>query len=225
MKDYINPHPSSLKPGFTLIEMLVVLGIIAILIGASISGFSKMTRSADRAKAQELVSNVATALTQLYQREGNWPKRLAVNGGSDGVLDENVSVPLAKGGYISLTTTGKGADLKLAGHDRFGLVTPWGMAVIKSKGSSASVGDLVSGTMDHRLHYALDLDGDGIINGASVGGKSVNIRATAAVWCGGRDGVISPYPYGDSSGKNSSGKTGPTDDVYSWTAGQTRNVQ
>ena len=54
-----------MKKGFTLIEMLVVIGIIAVLVGASIGGFSAMTRTAERAKCQELVSNVATVLCIL----------------------------------------------------------------------------------------------------------------------------------------------------------------
>ena len=217
-----------MKRGFTLVEMLVVMGIIAVLVAASIGGFSHMTRTADRTKAQELVSNVATALTALYQQEGNWPKRLAIQGATDGELDERASLPLAKGKYISLSTTGSGKNLKLAGADRFGIVTPWAAAVIKRRGTSASLSDAVGAATvkDHLLHYALDLDGDGIIKGASVGGKSVDIRATAAVWCGGRDGVISPYPYASGGKGSNKGKvSGRTDDVYSWTPGQTRDVQ
>ena len=216
--------------GFTLIEMLVVIGIIAILIGASVGGYSSMTKTAEKARAQELVSNVATALTALYQRDGNWPKSLAMNGGKDGRLDENAALPLAKGKFISLTTTGSGNAMKLTGADRFGLVSPWAAAVIKRRGTSASKSDMVPGggtVEDHILHYALDLDGDGIIKGASVGGRSVDIRATAAVWCGGRDGVISPYPYG-AGGASLGGNTVAgqrSDDVYSWTPGQTKDVQ
>ena len=128
-----------MKRGFTLVEMLVVIGIIAILIAASIGGFSHMTRTADRTKAQELVSNVATALTALYQQEGNWPKRLATNGGSDGQLDKDAAIPLALGKYFSLTTKGSGKEIKLAGLDQFGIVTPWATAVIKRRGTSAQL--------------------------------------------------------------------------------------
>lgn len=218
-----------MRRGFTLVEMLVVIGIIAVLIGASIGGYSAMTKTAEKAKCQELVSNAATALTQLYQQEGNWPKRLALNGGADGKLDADAAIPLAKGKYFSLTTTGSGKSLKLAGLDKFGIVTPWATAIIKRKGTSAQIGDRVNGVStveDHILHYALDLDGDGIIKGANVGGKAIDVRATAIVWCCGKDGVMSPYPYGGGgdAGANKGKSGGKTDDVYSWTPGQTRNV-
>ena len=208
-----------MKKAFTLIEMLVVMGIIAVLIGASIGGYSAMTKSAERARCQELVSNVATALTALFQDEGVWPKRLAREGSTDGKLDENTAYALVANGrsYFSLTKNGD----KLGGHDRFGILTPWAQAVVKRMGSSASKGSKV-GSMtvdDHILHYALDLDGDGKILGASVGGQSVDVRATAIVWCCGKDGKIDPYPH------VSGGGGGKTDDVYSWTPAQTRDVQ
>ena len=87
-----------MKKGFTLIEMLVVLGIIAVLIGASIGGYSAMVKSAERARCQELVSNVSTALTALFQNEGSWPKRLAEQGATDGKLDERAAYALVANG-------------------------------------------------------------------------------------------------------------------------------
>lgn len=217
------------RAGFTLVEMLVVIGIITVLIGASIGGYSAMTRSAERARCQELVANTATALTALFQQEGHWPKRLRENGSSDGKLDADVAYALVAGStkYMSLTTK----DGKLSGIDRFGIVTPWAATALKSQGTSGSLSTRVgSATVgDHILHFALDLDGDGIIDGANVGGKSVSIRATAAVWCCGKDGVISPYPYGSggSGGKGASGGQAGAkgDDVYSWSPGQTRSVK
>ena len=213
-----------MKKGFTLIEMLVVIGIIAVLVGASIGGFSAMTRTAERAKCQELVSNVATALTVMFQQEGVWPKRLAKDGATDGQLDADAAYAFVSGStkYLSLSASGG----RLTGIDRFGVVSPWASALLKRKGASASLSDVVSagpnGSMtvkDHILHYALDLDGDGIIQGASVGNPTIDVRATAIVWCGGKDGFVSPYPYAGG------GKGGKNDDVYSWTPGQTKNVR
>ena len=217
------------RKGFTLIEMLVVLGIIAVLIGASIGGYSSMTKSAERARCQELVSNTATALTALFQNEGSWPKRLAEQGATDGKLDERAAYALVANGrsYFSLTKSTDGRSL--GGHDRFGIVTPWAQAVIKRQGSSASKGSKVGSKTvdDHILHYALDLDGDGKIEGASVGGQSVDVRATAIVWCCGKAGVIDPYPYANGSGGKgaTTASGGKTDNVYSWTPAQTRDVK
>ena len=202
-----------MKKGFTLIEMLVVLGIVAVLVAAGLGAYSGATRAAERKRCQELVSNTATALTALFQAMGAWPRALREKGSTDGKLDADTAFPLAKGGYMSLTTEGN----RLSGLDRFGIVSPWATAHIKRRGSSAQLSDKIGlGTLgeDHTLHFALDLDGDGVIKGASVGGESVDIRATAAVWCCGKDGKLEPYSRGLKK-----------DDVYSWAHGQTQNVK
>lgn len=215
------------RTGFTLVEMLVVIGIIVILIGASIGGYSKMTKSAERSKAQELVSNAATALTVYFQQEGVWPKRIISVGAKDGRLDERVAYILAKKGLFSLST----GDSKLIGADRFGIVTPWAMQTIKREGNSASTGSKVRGTNstveDHILHFAVDLDGDGIVEGANVGGTSIDVRATAIVWCCNKDGKVPPYPFaGGSGGKGEQGGgSGRLGGIYSWTPGQTKKVK
>ena len=196
-----------MRKGFTLIEMLVVIGIIAVLIAASLGGYSAMTKSAERTKAQELVYNVATAMTVLYQKEGVWPKRL-VTGMANGVLDENVAYPLAKGGYLSLNSD---SDAKrLIGFDRFGVVTPWAAAEIKRRGMGASLGTQVSGNStvaQHILRYAVDTDGDGITVIDNLGG--IRVRATACVWCCDRNGNVG------TPNKSGRGKNG----IFSFNAG------
>ena len=202
-----------MKKAFSLIEMLLVIAIIVILLASMVGAYSHLTATAQKAKCKELVDNTATALTQLFQKEGAWPRALRIKGSTDGELDEHAAYPLAKGNYMSLTTDGS----KLSGYDKFGIVTPWAQAVIKRRGSAASRADNVPGggkVKDHVLHFALDLDGDGIIEGASVGGQSVNVRATAIVWACGKDGVIEAYSKGLKK-----------DDVYSWSYGQTQNVK
>lgn len=205
-----------MKKGFTLIELLVVIGIIMVLIGVTVGGYAKMTKTAEKAKVQELVSNAATALTAYFQTEGSWPKRIQ-NG--DGRLDANQALVIARG-YISMSTD-KPSDpknaSKLTGIDQFGLVTPWAQAKIKSLGTAASLESLVTGSStvrDHILYYAVDLDGNGLIEGKEL--KNISgiefIRATAAVWCCGKDGKIEEdYARGRRR-----------DHVYSWTYGQTQ---
>lgn len=204
-----------MKKGFTLIEMLVVIGIIAVLVGASIGGYSSVTKAAERTKCQELVANVATALTAAYQQEGSWPRRIAAKGQTDGILDAETAYALRN--YMSLNTS----ESRLAGLDRFGIVTPWATTVIKRLGNSAALSSAVSTAKDgrhtvedHLLHFAVDLDGDGIIEGASVGGESVDVRASAIVWCAGKDGKMEKYTDGLKK-----------DDIYSWAPGMTKSVK
>ncbi|MBO4709307.1 MAG: prepilin-type N-terminal cleavage/methylation domain-containing protein [Kiritimatiellae bacterium] len=203
------------RRGFTLIEMLVVIAIIATLMGVMLASVSKFIKSADKARCQELVANTATALTALYQKEGCWPKALIKGHNGNHLLDENAALPLAKGRYMTLTMNS--SETQLSGYDRFGVISPWAFSVIKNHGTSASLSTKVPGggtIQDHVLRYALDLDGDGVIEGVPVGGETIDIRATAAVWCCGKDGKFETY----SSGLRK-------DDVYSWTIGQTREVR
>ena len=214
-----------MRKGFTLVEMLVVIGILAVLIGIGLSSFSSSTKTAQKARGQELVSNVATALEAIYQREGVWPRRILAGGASDGKLDENVAYELAKRKVLTLTYD-EGSK-KTKGLDRCGVVTPWAQDTIKAVGIGANSGTRVrtGGTVqDHILRYAVDDDGDGIVN-ASVGGTSVRIRGSVAVWsCGMAGGEISPYKASgggtDGEGANRSAKGGKLNDIYSWTYSQ-----
>lgn len=202
------------RRGFTLIEVLVVIGIIATLMGVMLASVSTFLKSADKARCKELVANTATALAALYQKEGAWPRALIKGHNGNNMLDEHAALPLAKGKYMTLTMNDD--KTQLAGYDRFGVVSPWAFTVIKNRGTSASLSTKVPGggtIQDHILRYALDLDGDGVIEGAPVGGETIDIRATAVVWCCGKDGKIEAYATGLRK-----------DDVYSWTIGQTREV-
>lgn len=203
-----------MRKGFTLVEMLVVMGIIAVLIGAGIGSFSAMTKRANKAKGQELVSNVATALEAIYQKDGCWPHRILAKGSSDGEVDAEIAYDITKKGMMSLTVI-KDSDHKTGGLDRFGIISPWAAAAVKkggANGASESTKVPSGGTVrDHRLHFAVDDDDDGFVN-ASVGGETLKIRGAAAVWCSGMDGKIETYKDGLRK-----------DDIYSWSKGQIKN--
>jgi len=200
------------KNGFTFIEMLAVIAIIAVLMVVSAMGYAKYAAAGETAKCQELVRNTSTALTILFNDYGFWPKVIrSGKGGEDGILDENRAYPLAKRNYMTLSSSGG----KLSGYDRFGIVTPWAAAVIKRRGGKAKLSDRVptGGTIqDHILHYAVDLDGDGVIPNANIGGKKFTLRATAVVWCCGRDGKIEAWS-----------RDGKSDDVYSFSAAEVKD--
>jgi prepilin-type N-terminal cleavage/methylation domain-containing protein len=200
------------KKGFTLIEMLVVIGILAILMGATIGGFSAVTQKAQRAQTQEAVSNAATAFGVLYSKLGLWPQPLFAAKKNNGyaVMDANVARVFARHGLLNINAS-KNKDkngkttIVLKGASKFGVLDPAGEKVMR-RNSSASEGTAVPGggtIKDHLLYFAVDQDGDGIVSRSE--GAIVDIRATAVVWCAGRNGKLDDYAM-----------YGRIDDVFSW---------
>jgi len=204
------------RKGFTLVELLVVIGILGALMAVLVSGFSSAPKKAERAKCEQLVKDVSAALTIAFDRRGSWPQAIIKGNNSSQGITPDIAVAIAKASDNTLSVS-YDDNGQATGLDRLGIVTPWAAAVMKSRGTSANEASRVpsGGTIaDHRLRYAVDLDGDGVIKGVDVGGESVNVRATAVVWCGGADGKIESYKIGQRK-----------DDVYSWSYGQTQNVR
>ena len=203
-----------MKRGFTLVEMLIVIGIIAILTGAAMTGFRGAVEKAQAAKCQELVHNVSTALVKVFQDNGNWPSRIISAGQGSGEMTAEIGGELARRKALSLNyrlveneETGEKV-YKLVGLDQCGVVSPWAAEVVKRKAANGNVSlnEPVPGggtIRDHVLRFSIDDDEDGLVKVSYEGGKSVTVRASAAVWCCGRDG-----------------KFGTRDDIKSWAKGQ-----
>lgn len=202
--------------GFTLIEMLVVLAIIGILMGALLAGFSHVTRAAQKARAQELVSNVSTAFNVMLQTNGIWPasynNALKLYGGADGNgkgCVENVARVFAEKGLLGINLQSG----QLKGADKFGIVSPWAQNVLKRSPTANVMTPVPTGgtIRDHIIYYAIDDDMDGIVE-AKVCGETIKVRASAIVWCAGADGKL-----GTSYRKRTKENQ---DNVYSWRRNQ-----
>ena len=212
------PYHLSSKKAFTLVEMLVVIGIIAVLAGASMIGYSKVIRASQKTKNREIVSNAATALTQiLTKNNGSWPELLLerANGGK-GRLDKETCRVFLTFNMMGLSFNQKSASsasqYQLIGKDRCGIVDVDAEKVLKRSASATEGSKVPSGgtVQDHILYFAIDEDGDGFTEAQVEGGGNLTIRATAVVWAAGPDGKVD---YGSMT-KN--------DDVYSWTPAQVK---
>ena len=210
------------KSGFSLIEMLVVIGIIAVLSGALIVGMDRVRKTAQRSKAQEVVSNTATALGIIFQKEMGWPQLLLNYSGRQ--LEAEPSHVFVRFNLLGLsydsrsyTASSHKGTIKLIGADRCGIVDPWATAVLKRNKSSSEKDGLslkvdTGGTIqDHILWFAVDDDGDGITEVSIPGSSAIKVRASACVWGAGADGKLGKYGQRDKAS---------ADDVYSWSRGQ-----
>ena len=222
------------RSGFTLIEMMVVIGIIGILAAVLTGGYTYAVKSAQRAKAVEAVSNARSALEMLYQRAEGWPRAIleARLYGGYHVMDENVAKVLFKYGLLGVDCkkTGSGSDLTaytLRGVDRCGIVDPWAQEAIKKAdknldGNSLLMRKVSTGgkVEDHRIYFAVDQDDDGFVDKAE--GAPVNrVRAKAITWCAGADGGLGDCSSDKPKKSSANGRSvSNSDNVYSWQRAQ-----
>jgi prepilin-type N-terminal cleavage/methylation domain-containing protein len=201
--------------GFTLVEMLVVIGIIGLLASVLTTGFGFAQTLAWQTQSQELVSNIATALGLYIQKEGSWPEEILR---SNGNVNNEVCKVLQEAKLLDLTTVKSDGTINQNSPERFGLFSPWGKRIIrKSPKLTASLGSLCSMTEanKHMIQFRVDMDLDGKIdsNDAALGvipGNGAPIRASAIVWsCG---------PHGKADGQW--GARNAQDNRQSWSAGQ-----
>jgi len=77
--------------GFSLIEILVVIGAIGILVGIAIPAYNGYREKADIAAAMHDLKRIETAIIALATDTGEWPKHQNIgeinNGGSNEIYD------------------------------------------------------------------------------------------------------------------------------------------
>ena len=225
------------RSGFTLIEMMVVIGIIGILAAVLTGGYTYAVKSAQRAKAVEAVSNARSALEMLYQRAEGWPRAIleARLYGGYHVMDENVAKVLSRYSLLNVDCKkpASEADQKklekytLRGVDRCGIADPWAQDALRSADRTSDGASLLNLTVstggkvqDHLIYFAVDQNDDGFVE-KSEGAPVNKVRAKVITWCAGADGGLGDCST-DKRGKTSvNGRTVTNgDNVYSWQRAQ-----
>jgi len=211
MKTFMNKR----RRGFTLVEMLVVIGILGILSAALLSSFSHVQSAARKAEAQKQVAEVATALTVFLQLERTWPQEWLDKGKREMDIEMcwymqsrkllDVTTFLYEGSTVKPMTADNLNDQSL---DRFGMLDPWGRrALKKSKVKSKGLEDKPPAEAEnHLIQFRLDKNYDGWVDQSEgLPGKGGKVRASVLVWSRGPDGLDDLDRFGK-----------PVDDSLSW---------
>jgi len=91
-------HPMPMKAhhgGFSLIEVLVVIGAIGILVGIALPAYNGYREKAKIAEAQQVLKQIEVAIITLAADSGQWPNHQTLgvinNGGSNELYDLNAA--------------------------------------------------------------------------------------------------------------------------------------
>lgn len=210
--------------GFTLVEMLVVIGIIGLLAGALVPTVSHVRRVAKRSKAQRAVTNLKVALNTYLQSEREWnglfgldsSARVSVSDMAEGV-DYDIAKVLSDEKLLDLVVPDNPATS--TSLDRFGYLDEWGRFQLRRNPEITS--ETETGTdgikiKDHRLQFRLDTDYDGYVDSDEGSPLGLRFRTSVIVWSRGPDGK---------DDFDNSGGRYPKDDLISWNHSAVLNDQ
>jgi type II secretory pathway pseudopilin PulG len=104
-----SPH----RRGFTLLEILVSVGIIIILVSILVPVVGRVRRSAQAADVQQQISTIATALQAYYQVFDAYPGPIPNSAIRSGSLSLNSAIPTGFAGTVDATKVTQAENLVL----------------------------------------------------------------------------------------------------------------
>lgn len=161
------------RGGFTLMEMMVVISILAILAGGLIAGYGKAQKAAWTSRSQSLVAQTATAWNAYLLRYQTWPTTLK------DAMEPTMCKIIAggDGGQRFMDLAYDGLKIASSGNNnvevRYGLLDAWGQ--MKAKRGEAFSPD------QYQIQVRFDKNYDGVID-TSEGSPDKEIRASVIAW-------------------------------------------
>ena len=95
---YLDGREATRQSGFTLIELMIVVAIVALLAAIAIPAYSNYTLRAQVSEGMQVADAMKTGVAEYFQNSGNWPTDIVAAG-------EVATV----GKYVNSTNVGSGA--------------------------------------------------------------------------------------------------------------------
>ena len=143
------------KKGFTILELLIVISVIAILVGIALPRFKGMTDEGNIARARGELRTLQTAVEIYYIRKGAYPANAhaALTGATPQIIASTPTDPFTTGSaygyarspspfnYYIIYSVGPGGTATITGIDGAGALTgSAGDDIYVSNGASSSGG-------------------------------------------------------------------------------------
>jgi len=171
------------RSGFTLVELMVVISILAVLSAALLAGYGKVQRGAWQSRSRDLAVQTATAWTIYLQTYKEYPDSVL------GVVEQGM-VPtackvLGEARMMDLSYDGqKNADKQRDAELKVGLMSVWGQRLFK-QGKLGS-----ADAKRHLVQFRLDSNYDGMVDQEDdpPAPAGLELRAAAIAWTWGPEG-------------------------------------
>ncbi|MFO7936460.1 MAG: prepilin-type N-terminal cleavage/methylation domain-containing protein [Kiritimatiellia bacterium] len=200
----LSEYEKSRVSGFTLIEMLVIIGILGIIAATLLPSVTHLKKAAKRAKALTTVTDAKVAMNLYLQQKRAWSATML----EAREIDYNVAKELSDEDLLDLVVPDDPSTS--TSLDRFGLLDDWGRDQLRRNPDVTS--ETHTGTdgvdiSDHRIQFRLDENYDGYVDGSEGSPLGLKIRGNVILWSRGPDGK---------DDFENSGRRYPYDDLISW---------
>ena len=188
----MNISLNSLRRGFTMIELLVVIVIIGILGATAVGAYGSFIEKAHKKNAADICEQIKVAWSNYHRDLGFWPDEFNIDSTGVKRMDPDMCLVLGKAqllDVIYLDKEDKSAAQKALKKSKdkepelkYGMLSPEGLKLFKR--SKGKMND--STARDLLYHFVLDVNEDGVVDKsdglpAELGIKKV--RGDVAVWC------------------------------------------
>ena len=80
----ISPLEHHKQRGFTLIELMIVIGIVGVLVTIAFPSYTAYIKKSRRTEAQTAIMNIAAEMEKLYGRQGSYQNAVCIAGNASG---------------------------------------------------------------------------------------------------------------------------------------------